>query len=261
MRNKLACLGIAFLLSGCGGSGEGGGGAGSPADRNCSDFATQEDAQAFFDQNGGSPSNNVSGLDDDRDGIACEGLPRRTAGNFFPMEVGDEWIYGDGKQIISSKADAKKIKKVIAKKDMDGTTAYRIREYLPPYTFPLDTSSPGDTIGWWSYVDGDVISWSFSPRTGKHDFPRHFLKTEVIKGDRFDLFEVIGVSEDGNDITLTNVTVNQTYRIVLSKGFGWAAECWGPVGSSDPTGPCEQEEVLLWFNCMPYKHEAPCASQ
>lgn len=66
---------MALLVSGCGGGG--GGGAGAPADRDCSDFATQEDAQAFFDRNGGSPSNNVSGLDNDGDGIACEGLPRR----------------------------------------------------------------------------------------------------------------------------------------------------------------------------------------
>lgn len=77
MKRHLAwLLGIVFLLSGCG-SGDGGGG-GERTDRDCSDFATQQDAQAYFNQNGGSASNNVDGLDDDRDGIACESLPNRS---------------------------------------------------------------------------------------------------------------------------------------------------------------------------------------
>ncbi len=44
-------------------------GAGNP---NCGDFASQPEAQRFFQDNGGSPTNNVAGLDDDNDGIACE---------------------------------------------------------------------------------------------------------------------------------------------------------------------------------------------
>jgi hypothetical protein len=48
---------------------------GSPATRNCEDFATQEEAQAYFKSKGGSPSNNVDGLDKDGDGIVCEHLP------------------------------------------------------------------------------------------------------------------------------------------------------------------------------------------
>ena len=44
----------------------------SAADRDCSDFATQAEAQAFFDAAGpGDPHN----LDADGDGIACESLP------------------------------------------------------------------------------------------------------------------------------------------------------------------------------------------
>lgn len=43
-------------------------------DKNCSDFATQPDAQAFFLAHGGSPTNNVDGLDANHNGIACEGL-------------------------------------------------------------------------------------------------------------------------------------------------------------------------------------------
>jgi len=41
-------------------------------DYDCPDFATQTEAQDYFDSQGGSPSNNVDRLDRDRDGIACE---------------------------------------------------------------------------------------------------------------------------------------------------------------------------------------------
>jgi hypothetical protein len=47
-------------------------------DRDCSDFATQSQAQAFFESIGGSPSNNADNLDADHDGKACEEL---TAGS------------------------------------------------------------------------------------------------------------------------------------------------------------------------------------
>ena len=47
-------------------------------DRDCSDFATQAEAQVFFASNGGSPTNNFDNLDRDHDGVACEDLP---AGN------------------------------------------------------------------------------------------------------------------------------------------------------------------------------------
>ncbi len=50
--------------------------ASSGGDKNCSDFATQEQAQAYFNSNGGSPSNDVDGLDRDHDGKACEDLPK-----------------------------------------------------------------------------------------------------------------------------------------------------------------------------------------
>lgn len=48
---------------------------GSSGDKDCSDFATHKDAQAYFESKGGSPTNNVDRLDSDRDGIACESLP------------------------------------------------------------------------------------------------------------------------------------------------------------------------------------------
>jgi hypothetical protein len=47
----------------------------SGGDKNCSDFATHAEAQAYFNSKGGSPSNNVDGLDRDHDGIACENNP------------------------------------------------------------------------------------------------------------------------------------------------------------------------------------------
>lgn len=43
---------------------------------NCSDFASQSQAQAFFKKAGG-PSKDTNGLDGDNDGEACEGLPRK----------------------------------------------------------------------------------------------------------------------------------------------------------------------------------------
>ena len=50
-------------------------GAGDVADLNCPDFGTQEDAQAFLDQDRSDPQ----GLDADGDSIACEDLPRRSS--------------------------------------------------------------------------------------------------------------------------------------------------------------------------------------
>lgn len=52
-----------------------GGGGGGFADRDCSDFATQEQAQRYFEAHGG-PERDPSGLDADGDGVACETLPR-----------------------------------------------------------------------------------------------------------------------------------------------------------------------------------------
>jgi micrococcal nuclease len=49
---------------------------GSWLDRDCKDFATQRQAQAYFERRGGSRTRNVDGLDGDADGIACEALPR-----------------------------------------------------------------------------------------------------------------------------------------------------------------------------------------
>ena len=49
---------------------------GTFVDRNCDDFATQAEAQAFFLSEGG-PTYDPHGLDADGDGIACESLPAR----------------------------------------------------------------------------------------------------------------------------------------------------------------------------------------
>jgi hypothetical protein len=45
-------------------------------DYNCSDFASQTQAQAFFEKVGGR-GNDVNRLDGDKDGIACESLPKK----------------------------------------------------------------------------------------------------------------------------------------------------------------------------------------
>jgi hypothetical protein len=42
---------------------------------NCSDFATHTAAQKWFEQQGGSATNDVAGLDRNHDGIACSSLP------------------------------------------------------------------------------------------------------------------------------------------------------------------------------------------
>jgi endonuclease YncB( thermonuclease family) len=49
--------------------------ASAEADKDCSDFPSQAAAQAFFDEHGGSASNNFDDLDADHDGIACESDP------------------------------------------------------------------------------------------------------------------------------------------------------------------------------------------
>ncbi len=48
-----------------------GGGTGDPGDRDCSDFSSQEEAQDFFESEGG-PEEDPHGLDADNDGQACE---------------------------------------------------------------------------------------------------------------------------------------------------------------------------------------------
>jgi len=43
------------------------------SDRDCSDFSTQEEAQKFFEDEGG-PDSDYHNLDRDGDGVACESL-------------------------------------------------------------------------------------------------------------------------------------------------------------------------------------------
>ncbi len=64
-----------FASHGGHGGGGGGGTGGGSLDKNCSDFSTQAEAQAWFNSHGGSASNDVAGLDADHDGVACESLP------------------------------------------------------------------------------------------------------------------------------------------------------------------------------------------
>ncbi len=65
----LACLGVSA----------GPARAAAAVDMDCPDFAFRQDAQDYFTAHGGSAVDNVDRLDADRDGIACELLPRRAA--------------------------------------------------------------------------------------------------------------------------------------------------------------------------------------
>jgi hypothetical protein len=47
---------------------------GRPGDRDCADFATQPDAQRYFESIGGSATNDADRLDENHNGIACESL-------------------------------------------------------------------------------------------------------------------------------------------------------------------------------------------
>lgn len=59
---------------------------------NCADFDTQEQAQAFFDAQGGLAGGDPDGLDADNDGIPCETLPSGEAedGTMMGAEDGEE---------------------------------------------------------------------------------------------------------------------------------------------------------------------------
>jgi hypothetical protein len=48
---------------------------GAVGDVNCSDFVTHAAAQQWFKAHGGSPGDDIAGLDRDHDGLACESLP------------------------------------------------------------------------------------------------------------------------------------------------------------------------------------------
>ncbi len=49
--------------------------------KSCKDFASQAEAQAYFEAHGGSPVNNVDNLDRNRNGIACEVYPYGRTGS------------------------------------------------------------------------------------------------------------------------------------------------------------------------------------
>src|SRR3954451_1545263 len=72
LRAVVLLASVAFMVMGSSASA---GPTSHAAEKNCSDFSTQPQAQQYFESHGGSPSNDVDGLDRDHDGIACEDLP------------------------------------------------------------------------------------------------------------------------------------------------------------------------------------------
>lgn len=69
----------------------------------CADFASQSEAQNYFDSRGGSSTNNVDTLDEDNDGIPCEHLPGGSTGEegflarmWLPLVVGGAVLIGGG---------------------------------------------------------------------------------------------------------------------------------------------------------------------
>ena len=57
-------------------------------DRNCGDFATQQQAQAFYEAAGG-PESDPHRLDGDKNGVACESLPYTLTVGYFVEQVTD----------------------------------------------------------------------------------------------------------------------------------------------------------------------------
>jgi hypothetical protein len=255
MKRRLAwLLGIVFLLSGCG-SGDSGGG-GERTDRDCSDFATQQDAQAYFDQNGGSPSNNVDGLDADRDGIACESLPKRTSGNFSPMNVGDEHIY-----VLGSVTDIEN-QTVVEERIINDMSAFGVAHYHPSTDGPTLNPMP---IYFYSYENGDFIEHREVPR-GSGVYQSNLIwKTHVVKGERFkrrrcngcqeETIEVLDVSEDGLITFGEHQFVNSEpvfTRTFIKKDWGIVRECRDRGTLDAQPGTCTTTRLLIWYNCEKY---------
>src|SRR3954451_12501913 len=76
MRRASIGMAAATVLLATAAAGGGGVAASSAsADKDCSDFANQAQAQSYFTSHGGSSSNDFDNLDADHDGVVCESLP------------------------------------------------------------------------------------------------------------------------------------------------------------------------------------------
>ena len=85
-------------------------------DRDCADFPSQAAAQEYFDDNGGSPSNNYDALDGDGDGVVCESNPCPCA---EPGEGSGDGGGGDGGSGGGSGSVKKQRARVVAVTDGD----------------------------------------------------------------------------------------------------------------------------------------------
>ncbi|MGC4192056.1 MAG: excalibur calcium-binding domain-containing protein [Thermomicrobiales bacterium] len=120
-------------------------------ERNCAAFATQAEAQAYFDAHGGSKTNNVDSLDADRDGTACEHLSG-TSGT-SPDDSGTPWprIAIVAISIVAAGAGGAGVYLLSRKASQSATTAAPIRPIAPmlpalpdvPDDIPCDPPPPG----------------------------------------------------------------------------------------------------------------------
>jgi hypothetical protein len=134
---KLAfSLAVAIIMGACGG--------GASGDRDCSDFTYQEDAQAWHN---GHPGDR---LDGDRDGVACESLPRRPSP--APSSPAPAPTTSRHMTLVDAKGSAHDLDRYSA-----GGFATRMRSLGPTSTSVANSGPLGasQTGGRWNLANGD----------------------------------------------------------------------------------------------------------
>lgn len=123
--------------------------AAQPADdRDCSDFATQQEAQEFFENAG---PNDPHGLDQDGDGIACETVsaqatptpvPAATpaSGNSLPNNGGPLMLFGlSGLGLLGAGASLRRIHRNL--RELETQAIETVPPQMPTYRAVIDRAS------------------------------------------------------------------------------------------------------------------------
>lgn len=180
--------------------------------------------------------------------------PEKTDGDFFPLKVGNEWIYSLPQTIISGTFARGAIENqtVVSTKIINGVVVYGITFYHP------DTDGPilnPNVVFFYSNNQGEVI-WHKETSIGSGNFtPIVLWNTHVQKGERFEsgdpprIIEVTDISEDGTLITFTDLTIGKINRTVFKKGRGLVSVCQEGVETAVPQGTCTVIQSLIWLNC------------